>query len=190
MSESTYMNNQYNRQSLGGLPQVTDPEKAYADMTRKDYMDFLNDYGQFEKDLLNKAQTDTSLIDAAREDTAVASGLSAGMADRNASRFGVSLTPAQRQQQQRGLQSANTLGAIQSIADARIAQREANQSVIADLVNIGQGVNRSASNQLGSAAGNAAQRGQAYDTAKAQSKAQTYSTIGGLGAMAIMALAL
>jgi hypothetical protein len=62
--------------------------------------------------------------------------------------------------------------------------------VIADLVNIGQGVNSSASNQLGSAAGNAAQRGQAYDTAKAQSKAQTYSTIGGLGAMAIMALAL
>ena len=53
MSESAYMNSQYNRQSLGGLPEVTDPEKAYADMTRKDYMDFLNDYGQFEKDLLN-----------------------------------------------------------------------------------------------------------------------------------------
>ena len=81
-----------------------------------------------------------------------------------------------------------TLGGIQSIADARIAQRDANQKLLADLINIGQGVNRTSLQQLGSAAADATQRKNAYTQARAQYKANKYSTIGGLGAMAIMAL--
>jgi len=171
------------------LPVVSDPERAYADMTRQEYLDYIQNYRGFEEQLLQKAQTDTSLIDQAREDVQVAQGLTAGIAERNAQRYGAALTPAQRQQQQLQLQRANTLGGVQSINDARLAQRESNTQLLSDLINIGQGVNRSSQSQLGSAAADATARKNAYTQAKAASKAQTYSTIGSLGAAAILAFA-
>ena len=173
----------------GNLPYVEDPEATYAQITRNEYLDYQANYRQFEDQLIEQAQNDTSLIDQAREDVGVAQGLAAGISARNASRYGASLTPAQMQQQERQLQRANTLGGIQSVNDARIAQREANTRLMSDLINIGQGVNRSSQNQLGSAAADATQRKNAYEAARAQSRAQTYSTIGSLGAMAIMAFA-
>jgi hypothetical protein len=176
--------------TIGALPTVADPEKAYADMSRADYMNFLRNYSGFEDELIRQAQNDTSLIDTARDDSAKAAGLASGIAGRNVSRFGGQLTPAQQQQQQAGLQRSNTLGSIQALGDARIAQREANQRLLSDLINIGQGVARSSQAGLSNAAGLANQREQAYNNAKAQSKAQTYSTIGGLGAAAIIALAI
>jgi hypothetical protein len=101
----------------------------------------------------------------------------------------VNLTPAQRQQQERGLARANNLGLAQSVNDARIAQKEANQAAIGDLINIGQGVNRSSLSQMQGVAQSATQRKNAYDQAKAASKAQTYSTIGSLASAAIFAFA-
>lgn len=178
-----------NPNSTASLPAVADPEQAYANLTRQEYLDYMQNYRGFEEQLLQKAQTDTSLIDQARTDVQVAQGLTAGIADRNAQRYGAALTPAQRQQQSLTLQRANTLGGVQSINDARIAQREANTALLSDLINIGQGVNRASQQQLGSAAADATQRQNAYTQAKAASKAQTYSTIGSLGAMAIFALA-
>jgi len=172
-----------------GLPNVSDPDATYAQITRQEYLDYVKNYRDFEEGMIDRAQNDTSLIDAAREDVATASTLASGIADRNANRYGASLTPAQEQQQASSLARANTLGGIQAIGDARLAQREANTGQLADLINIGQGVNRSSLGQMGSAAANATQRKNAYDSAKAQSKAQTYSTLGGLGAMAIMAFA-
>ena len=173
----------------GGLPNVSDPEKTFANITRQEYLDYVSQYRDFEEKMINESQTDTSLIDASRENSQLASGLSQGISDRNASRYGGVLTPAQAQEQKRALERGNTLGSIQSVGDARIAQRELNQNKLADLVNIGQGVNRSSQSQLGSAAANATQRKNAYDSAKAASKAQTIGTVGQLGAMAIMAFA-
>lgn len=171
------------------LPSVQDPDKAYASITRNDYIDYVKNYRQFEEDLLDRAQNDTSLIADARTNAAEAQGLMAGVADRNAARYGVNLTPAQRQQQERGLARANKLGLAQSVNDARIAQKEANQAAIGDLINIGQGVNRSSLSQMQGVAQSATQRKNAYDQAKAASKAQTYSTIGGLASAAIFAFA-
>jgi hypothetical protein len=179
-----------NNPTTGVLPAVTDPEQTYAELSRRDYMNFLQNYSGFEDDLIEQSQNDTSLIDAAKEDSAKAAGLASGIAQRNVSRFGGQLTGAQQQQQQRGLQRSNTLGSIQALGDARIAQRETNQRLLSDLINIGQGLNRSSMDGLASAAGMQSQREQAYRNAKAQSKAQTYSTIGGIGAAAIIALAI
>lgn len=175
--------------NAGQLPTVSDPDKAMADMTRQQYLDFVNNYGQFEQDLIDKAQNDTSLIDQAREDVAMTQGIAQGIADRNASRYGAYVTPAMRQQQQRTLQRQNTLGGINQINNAKLAQREANMGLMSDLINIGQGVNRSSLDQMGSAAADAAARNSAYQNAKASHKANTYSTLGSLGAMAIMAFA-
>ena len=183
----------YQQQNLGtnsmGLPNVENPDEAYAQITRDEYLDYVNNYRDFEDQLINQAQTDTSLIDQARDDVTVAQGIALGVSDRNRQRYGASLTPAQWQQRDIVLQRENTLGGIKSVSDARIAQREANTRLLSDLINIGQGVNRSSLNQLGSAAADATQRQNAYESARAQSRAQTYSTIGSLGAMAIMAFA-
>jgi hypothetical protein len=174
---------------VSNLPNVSDPEATYAAITRNDYLDYVKNYREFEEELLERAQNDTSLIDQARENSTNAQGLMSGIADRNAGRYGVNLTPAQRQEQTRGLARANNLGQAQSVNDARIAQKELNQAAIGDLINIGQGVNRSSLGQMQSAAQNATQRKNAYDQDKAASKAQTYSTIGGLASAAIFAFA-
>lgn len=183
----------YQQQNFGtnsmGLPNVNDPDEAYADITRQEYFDYIDGYRDFEEQLIEQAQNDTSLIDQARDDVQIAQGLALGISNRNESRYGAALTPAQRQQQDVRLQRANTLGGVQSVNDARIAQREANTALLSDLINIGQGVNRASQNQLGSAAADATQRKNAYQQARAASRAQTYSTIGSLGAMAIMAFA-
>lgn len=171
------------------LPAVSDPEAAYAAITRGEYLDYVQNFRDFENQLIQQAQTDTSLVDQARADAPMAAALTQGVASRNASRYGVNLTPAQLQQQQLGLQRANTLGSIQSVNDARIAQREANTRLMADLINIGQGVNRSSQQQLGSSAANYRNLQNSYTQAKAASKAQTYQTIGSLGAIAILGAA-
>ena len=51
-----------------GLPAVPNPDQAYADMTRREYQDYVANYRDFELDLIEKGMTDTSLIDQARED--------------------------------------------------------------------------------------------------------------------------
>ena len=174
---------------VDSLPAVTDPEKAYANITRQEYNDYVGNFRDFENQMIEEAQTDTSLIDSARENAGIASGLAQGISDRNASRYGGTLTPAQIQQQSAMLQRGNTLGGIQSVNDARIGQSELNQKKLADLINIGQGVNRTSLSQMGGAAANATQRKSAYDAARASSKAQTISTVGSLASMAIMAFA-
>ena len=118
--------------SLTGLPSVSDPDRAYANITRGEYMDFRENYGDFEDELLERAQTDTSLIDSAREDSAMAAQLTADIAERNRQRYGAALTPALLEQRQRAVDRGTTLGTIQSINDARIAQKEANQGMMAD----------------------------------------------------------
>ena len=172
---------------ITGLPTVDDPRETYAAITRGEYNDYVRDYQDFELEQIEKARTDTSLIDSAREDAAMASQLSGQVAQRNIGRYGAQLTPAQLQQQQGSLQRSTALGSIQALSDARIAQREANQTLLADLINIGQGVNRSSQSQLASAASDQSAREQAYKSAKAQSKAQTYQTVGSLASAAILA---
>ena len=185
MSVSESSSNPYN--SIGGLPNVSDPRETMAGITRGEYNDYVRDYQGFELEQIEKARTDTSLIDSAREDSAMASQLSGQVADRNIGRYGAQLTPAQQQQQQGSLQRSTALGSIQALSDARIAQREANQTLLADLINIGQGVNRSSQSQLASAASDQSAREQAYKSAKANSKAQTYQTVGSLASAAILA---
>jgi hypothetical protein len=111
-----------------------------------------------------------------------------GVVDRNASRYGAALTPAQMEQQERSLARGTTLGGIQGVNDARVAQKDTNRALMADLIDIGQGVNRSSLASLGNAAGAASQRESAYKTSKAQNKAQMYSVLGTAAAAALVFL--
>lgn len=172
-----------------GAPSTSDPDKLLAYMTRADAEAYQRDYAQWEKDMLARASTDTSLIDSAKTDTAQASALAQGVASRNTQRYGAQLTPAQLEQQQRSLQTSSTLGGVQAVQDARLSQRDLNTDMLGKLADIGQGVYQRSMTGMTSAANNKTQLDNAYKAAQAQSKAQTYSTIGTLGSAAIMALA-
>lgn len=175
-----------------GLPTVADPRQTYAGITRDEYLNYKQQYGSFEKDLIEKAKNDTSLIDQAKADSVSGATprLMQAVSERNASRYGAALTPAQLQQQAAARQRGTTLGSVQSINDARIAQGEANTALMSDLINIGQGVNRSSQSQLGSAASDAQARENAYNQARSAAKAQTMSTVGNLASSAIIAWAI
>ena len=165
-----------------------DAEQTLANITQADYSNYLRDIQPIEKELINKAQTDTSLIDQAKDDRDNSNQLMQGVVDRNASRYGAALTPAQMEQQERSLARGTTLGGIQGVNDARIAQKDTNRALMADLIDIGQGVNRSSLASLGNAAGAASQRESAYKTSKAQNKAQMYNVLGTAAAAALVFL--
>ena len=177
-------------QYYGNLPTVSDPEKTYANITKQQHFDYIRDFRGFEQGLIDKAQTDTSLIEGAREDATKQSAISRGIQQRNLERYGTDLTPAQRQEMERANQRGAQTGLAGGVNNARIQQEEANRRMLADLINIGQGVNRSSLGQMQSAAQDANARKQAYKNAKAQSKAQNYSMVGSLGAAAILAFAI
>ena len=176
--------------STSTLPSVDDPEKAFADITRQDYENYVKDYRQFENELI-AAKDDTSLIDRAPEDAAKQAEIAKGIQERNISRYGgAGLSIAQRQEQQRALQRQGQIGLAGGLNTARVAQRDINQTTLADLINIGQGVNRSSLSSMGTASQNAAAKASAYKNAKA---AHTSSMVGlgsSLAATAIMAFAI
>ena len=171
----------------GVLGNVGDPDKVFADITRQEYLDYVKNFRDFEQELIEKATTDTSLIDYAKEDAATSAERTRAISKRNLSRYGAALTPAQQREMERSINRGTTLGGIQGVSDARIAQRDANQKLLGDLINIGQGVNRTSLAQLGSAAQDATARNNAYKQARASHKAQTAQAVGGLASMAIMA---
>lgn len=160
--------------------------RAYASITRGEYNNFQSDYGEFEKEAIKKALTDTSLIDQARADAASANQMGLGISDRNNARYGASLTPAQQQERNRQSFVGTTLGGLQGINDAKLAQREQNKALLADLINIGQGVNRASQQQLGSAAQNETSRNNQYTQQKAAQKQQNISMATSLLAIAFL----
>ena len=169
------------------LPEVSDPEAVYAQITRRDYDRYMRDFRPFEERLL-ESRNDTSLVDRARDDSANQSRLAAGVRQRNLERYGGSgLSAAQLQEQERAQQRSQSLGTVGALNNSRLAQREINQSTLADLINIGQGVNRSSLSNMSNAASMANQRYNAYKNAKAQHSSQMMGMGGQLGAALLTA---
>ena len=176
--------------SVSNLPEVKDPEKVYANITRQDFENYLRDFRPFEERLI-AAKDDTSLIEKAREDVAKQNRIAQQIQQRNLERYGgAGLSMAQRQEQQRALQRTGQLSLAGGLNNALIQQREINQQTLADLINIGQGVNRSSLQGLGDASAMAANRQAAYKNAKAQHSAQMMSMGAGLGSLALMAFGI
>lgn len=177
-----------------GLPEVSDPDKTFAAITRQEYADYVNNFRGFEQDLINRSKTDTGLIDQARQDAAMTADVGRGIAVRNAQRYGVQLTPAQMRELERTLQRENTLGGIQQVNDAKLAQREQNSALMMDLVNIGQGVQASSLEGLSTSAANKSALDTQYKMDRAATKNANrnaaISTVGSLGALAILAFAI
>jgi len=184
------LSNTTRKLNTSNLPEVSDPEKVYADITRQDYENYLRDFGGFEERLI-AARDDTSLIDQAREDTLKQSEIARQIQQRNIERYGgAGLSMAQRQEQQRALQRGGQLNLAGGLNNALIQQREINQKTLADLINIGQGVNRSSLQGLGDASAMAANREAAYKNAKAQHTSNMMGMGAGLASAAIIAFGI
>ena len=179
-----------NNMTSSNLPVVTDPEKVYADISRQDFDSYLKDYRGFEEKLI-ASRNDTSLVDRAPGDIAKQNEIAAGVQQRNLSRYGgAGLSIAQRQQQQAGLQRQGQLGLAGGLNTSRIAQCEVNQRTLSELINIGQGVNRTANQGLATASQNAAQKASAYKNAKASHSSQMMGMGAQIGSLALMAFAI
>jgi hypothetical protein len=192
MALGDYQNNmaQTRNYSVSSLPIVNDPEKVYADISRQDFDSYLKDYRGFEEKLI-ASRNDTSLVDRAPGDIAKQNEIAAGVQQRNLSRYGgAGLSIAQRQQQQAGLQRQGQLGLAGGLNTSRIAQREVNQRTLSELINIGQGVNRTANQGLATASQNAAQKASAYKNAKAAHSSQMMGMGAQIGSLALMAFAI
>tara|TARA_Y100001937_G_scaffold120307_1_gene177342 strand:- start:287 stop:862 length:576 start_codon:yes stop_codon:yes gene_type:complete len=176
---------QYNQGASSlGLPNVDDPEATFAGITRQDYMDYVNNFRDFEERLLNLTNDD-SLVRQAQEDQATQNRIAGEVQQRNLERYGgAGLSNAQRQQQQRSLQRGGQLGMVNTVNNARIQQRQINNALLNELIGIGQGVNQNSLSGLGDASAMAANRAAAYKNAKAQH----HSNMVGLGAAIIGAL--
>ena len=180
-----YSNTQANY-SASQLPRVTDPDRTMGGVARGQHERYIRNFRDFENALV-AARDDTSLIDAAREDAPQQAELARGIAERNRQRYGLQQTAVEAREQARASQRGEAINLAGGLNEARLAQRDANQRMLGDLINIGQGVNRSSLSQLGTAGENAVARKNAYQQAKAQSKAQTMGMVGQLGATALMA---
>ena len=165
-------------------------DQTYADITRKDFENYLRDYRGFEERLI-AARDDTSLIDQARVDAEKQAQIAADIQKRNIQRYGgAGLSVAQRQEQERAMQRGGALNLAGATNLARVAQRDINQATLADLINIGQGVNRSALSGLAQSASLAAQRESAYRSARAQNSANMMGLGGTLGSLTLMAFGI
>jgi len=94
------------------------------------------------------------------------------------------------QEQQRALQRQGQLGLAGGLNTARIAQRDLNKRTLTDLINIGQGVNRTANQGLATASQNSAQKAAAYKNAKAAHSSQMMSMGAQIGSLALMAFTI
>ena len=128
---------------VGSLPSVSDPEATYAQITRQDYMDYVNNFRDFEERLLS-LRDDDSLRQRAVGDQKTQNRIAQEVQQRNIERYGgAGLSNAQRQAQQRALQRGGQLGVVNTSNNARVQQRQINNALINELIGIGQGVNQS-----------------------------------------------
>ena len=164
-----------------------DPTSDYARTTYGQHQNFIRQYRDFENDLIGSRNSD-QLVTQAKEDAGMQAEIAAGIQQRNLSRYGRQLTAVEQRESQRSQRRGTALSTAGGVTNARLAQREATTRLLSDLINIGQGVNRSALQQMGVSAENAMQRRNAYQQARAQHKSQTMGMIGSIGAMAMMFL--
>ena len=167
----------YNSSSL---PSVSDPDKTMANVAQSQYDSYITNFRDFENALIS-ARDDTSLIDAVPEDVETQTRLAREIAGRNKQRYGYTSTAAEESEAERDIQRGAALNLAGGLTNARLAQREQNMQLLGDLINIGQGVNRSSLSQLGTAGENAVMRKNSFQQAQAQSKAQRNGMIGSMG---------
>ena len=180
---------QQNASSLW-LDPVSDPDFEFANTAIRQYGRYISDFRPFEEEMLAKRE-DTSIIDAVPQDVRQQTQIASDVARRNRERLGFEETAALAQGRQAATQRGEALSLSGGLNNARLAQLDANNRTLADLINIGQGVNRSSLSALSTAAQNDVSRQNAFTQARAANKAQNRQIAGqALGTAAAIGMAL
>lgn len=167
---------------------VSDPEAAYASLIRRQQ-------GRFEQDALPAIRNtvasldDTSIVDGAIADTGSGLERARGVRARNLARLGQSSSAIQTREFERRGGLGAALGDVGDINTARVTQVERNEGLRNELINVGRGIQSSASAGLSAAATSATNRAIANEQREAQESAQRTQTAASLGSIAILALA-
>ncbi len=169
------------------IPNVSNPETAYASITKREYLDWMKNFSTFEEETIGRLK-DTSLVDEAPGLAKKQFEISRGTRQRNLERYGTELTGAQRSEMGRASQRGESLAVAGTTNNARIAQLESNNRLRANLANIAQGVYGGAIEGMGSAAQNAQARMAEYQASKAAARAQNTQLAGSLASAAIIAM--
>tara|TARA_Y100001937_G_scaffold48195_1_gene67274 strand:- start:11060 stop:11608 length:549 start_codon:yes stop_codon:yes gene_type:complete len=159
------------------LPDVQDPDRAFADILQQDYNDYIGNFQAFEDRLLGMVNDD-SLIRRSRRNAERQARIAAGARRRALERYGGAQTPAQQREAARAAQRGEALSLTDVSNNARVQQSQINQALMQEIIGIGQGVNARALEGLGTAAQGASQRRSAYK----QAKAGYASQMAGMGA--------
>ena len=154
---------------------VKDPQATLAAITKGEYVRTRQNFGEFEKDIVDESISDTSLIDQAGLNAMSSLDQAVSMQRRSRERYGGQMTRAQLNQQNRNVKETAALALSYLTNQAALDQRDINTKRFFNLIDIGQGVFKGSQALLGDAARMKAQRDAAAKAASENRKAQRFS---------------
>ena len=157
-------------------------ENALAQANNQSFQNYQQNFAPLIEGMIDNMNS-TSLVDTAKENAGQLLGRTTSMQNREASRSLSQLSPAQRMALQRRRDLNSKTQDNQNVNQARIDQDQLNFENMSNLMNIAVNNRQSATEGLANGTGLAANREQAYQNAKAQ----TRSTNTGLATTAAMA---
>lgn len=157
------------------LENVSDPQATLAAVTKGEYLRFRENFGQFEKDIVDESISDTSLIDQAGVNAMSSLNQAVGMQRRNRERYGGQMTRAQVNQQNRNVKQTAALSLSDLTNQAALDQRDINTKRFFNLIDVGQGVFKGSQALMGDAARMKSSRDAAARAASEGRKAQRFA---------------
>lgn len=171
--------------ALGGS-YISNPDKVMANLTRKDFAEYLEKYQPMLMGLTDRTLNSNELIDAANQRISTRQQQNEGRQSRILSRQTGALTPAQkmliRQRNSLDLAKTNT----SDINNARVEQSEQRLNNLSNIMGIARNTNQSAMSALGDVASNSNARDQAYKDARTQTSNMNKQMLGSALMMAAM----
>ena len=170
--------------------EATSADGVLAANARKEGERYQEIYRPLNQELMKELGSNRLLEAANAEVGEILSG--AGQTERlqrQAGRQGITLDGATRHKIDRAQSFNNAETAVQTLDTARMAQRDRNDGLRMELINLGRGMATSGTNMLQDAANNETQRNIANANARAQDKAakkQLLGTAVGMGAMLLL----
>lgn len=134
------------------------------------------------QDIIKQLQTPVDTVAESEAAAIEANARAQAQTARLQERYGIQMTPAERQQQSKLAQITGQSNVAGSMNFARRRDEEANLQRLSTLADIFSSERQTAFGALGSLAGLSTARKNAYESARAASASQHYGFLGGMGA--------
>jgi hypothetical protein len=158
------------------------PDQTLASITQREQERFEQFYRPAQRDLIGSMQ-DSSIVDDARQSLTTAFDGRGERTSREMRRYGLSADPATQAYMERNAGMDQALHTDSTMNEARLEQKERNDGLRRNAIDIGRGFADASQSALGDAASNQAQRKAANASASAARSSQNIQ----LGATALMA---